>query len=608
MLKSLRIPIALAVLAFALLASASIPQPQPAQADHDDSVYTPIPVAWRGYKASRAGGPPMATGIDPKTGVGKGVPAVARNLVTGNALKICAENTDLEKHVKKAISAWNTGAGHTILEYAGLESTGNCPAGSNATGGYSSILVRVATNVRNCGGSPGGTWRACAKPGMVFGDPTFDFGRYGYVYLNTANSLVNPGDPNDADGRKVTSTIAHEIGHLLGFAHIYQWLVPIVVFNPATNMEEQSWWQIDGCPGSGNMRYNKRVWNATYGRYVSGGSAPTPNAIPGISTALAGILTEAQDVKYGGALMLPTNRCKGDRAITSDPNTRCGSINDTDGQWCYSRDVALNAYDKLAYTKLFSPSSVDDVEVKDSPTTSGHVRVEWDPSDVHVEKQFHVQVKVTYEAPLSGTGWVKVATVGANGSHAEFDQPDSTTAYTVVTRSSTTTTKGSYGTYRVVSVTDALGDAAPDAGAISAEVDHERPLFPPPPPVCVAWGYYLAWVSADGTTGSIRPTGFTSLASARANLASAKFFLGGTITPGMAVTITEAYTFCSEYSVAGASADSADSGGARAESESSPDTRADAALDELRTCLGSATTGLEVNACMETFEDQLEGD
>lgn len=418
----------------------------------------------------------------------------------------------------------------------------------------------------------------------------------GTVQSGRTKVLINPDRYDSLSDKKKIALIAHEMAHAIGFAHPYQSKYRI------TGGGTTRTWTVNNCPDSLSFSAPNR-------------RTSDPDNIPGISTRLANALKAANTSAYEGSLLLSAAECWGDVEETAaNLKERVRGFANT---YSYSSTTApaLTTTDLAVYKEVYTPGAATIVSAERYTTTNpldNKVEVSWISSTVHVEKGFDVQVKVNWRAPLTGTGWTTIATVGANVSSAIFDQPTSGTSYSsVVTSASTRVKKGSYGTYRVVSTTGAFGSTAtPATSSISGEVKHERPLLPSGggggggvvTPPCTSWGYYLAWVSADGTTGSIRPTGFTSLASARANLASAKFFLSGAIDPGSFVTITSAYTFCAGYGSASALSES-ESASVQGESSSSVDTNA--ALDALETCLDDATTGLEVNACMATFEEAV---
>ena len=288
---------------------------------------------------------------------------------------------------------------------------------------------------------------------------------------------------------------------------------------------------------------------------------------------------------------------------------------------CFGASTALTNYDESVYAKVYGPARVTGLNA----TSSGNgVRLSWEAGHVHVEKAFEVEVKVHYLPPVDADGWMRVGTGAANAESMEIARPvDEPLSYGVIKKAATTSAAGSYGTYRVVSVTDAFGTAAPAASSISAEVNHVQPRLPVVTyiNVCVEWGWYLSWHNTIlDEVRSVRVRGYATAAAASAVLeASAALIGSGGFGMHTAFPILAQRVYCSAYvsvPVGGSargtsettSSVSADTS-AEPVSDSSaltPVQRVDAALTTLTTCLRDITTPAEKNTCVSAYADALD--
>ena len=123
------------------------------------------------------------------------------------------------------------------------------------------------------------------------------------------------------------------------------------------------------------------------------------------------------------------------------------------------------AWDRAEYQALYSPAKVTGQRVL--WTSLAKLRLGWTAGHVHAERGFAVE-------RWTGSGWQRVTLTGPNVPGVTIDKPSSAQRY------------------QVVSVTDALGTAAPPQSAISGEVRYTPPPVPtatpkPTEPVVTCW-------------------------------------------------------------------------------------------------------------------------
>ena len=279
----------------------------------------------------------------------------------------------------------------------------------------------------------------------------------------------------------------------------------------------------------------------------------------------------------------------------------------------------VQPYDRTAFKVGYSPAKVASIAVTNA-STAGRVLISWDGSNVHVERGFEVHVKVRYGPPLS-VGWLRVTTAQASAPSIEFAKPTDGTVYSIITQAATTSAPGSYGTYRVISLSDAL--VTTDPTSLSDEVNHVQPRLPVVTyiNVCVEWEWYLSWHNTIlDEVRSVRVRGYATAAAARAVMEASAALIGtGGFGAHDPFPILSQRVYCSAYvsvPVGGSargtsettSSVSADTS-AEPVSDSSaltPVQRVDAALTTLTTCLRDITTPAEKNTCVSAYADALD--
>ena len=280
-------------------------------------------------------------------------------------------------------------------------------------------------------------------------------------------------------------------------------------------------------------------------------------------------------------------------------------------------------YDRTAFKVGYSPAKVTSIAVTNA-STAGRVLISWDGSNVHVERGFEVHVKVRYGSPLD-VGWLRVTTAKANAQSIEFAKPTDGTGYSIITRAATTSAPGSYGTYRVISLSDAL--ATTDPTSLSDEVNHVQPRLPVVTyiNVCVEWEWYLSWHNTIlDEVRSVRVRGYATAAAARAVMEASAALIGtGGFGAHDPFPILSQRVYCSAYvlvpvggsargtseTTSSASADTSADTSAETVRDSSaltPVQRVDAALTTLTTCLRDITTPAEKNTCVSAFADTVD--
>lgn len=315
---------ALAVLVAAMTIGDSFGAP-PAQADHGDDR---PPVLMHFYRVDRHGkAEPAPRNAD---GSRSGIPAIARSLVNlgrGTAsqpIAVCSE-AKYKEPTETAVAVWNDSleamTGHKVeaLEYIGV-----CPANPDPERARLRIVVRALKDPQECRGDAGeADFTACAVSTRIRGAPH-------YTYFGEGLVLVNKLRGND---HQKAATIAHEIGHLLGLAHPYE-----SGYTAVANVLDLYAYVVSKCPGA--LEYHQVKWNGT--RWVGTGKTFTnpSHTVPQLSAYARTALTAVTDARHGGALMLPTSNCRGDRKKS-------------DSEWKYEvGKPRLRTYDQQAYESL----------------------------------------------------------------------------------------------------------------------------------------------------------------------------------------------------------------------------------------------------------------
>ena len=500
-----------------ILASFSIPG---AEANHTESVTDPVPVLLElSYSP---------TGRIDLTNTGLQVPVVAHNLVTLNdsgPIPVCVQEPETDENgervpgpegdsyqsdVTAAIQVWNQGldldddvdifrfAGQETLDANGNWTAQNCPKAADPwnDSGIASILVRANPFRSDCPGRAN-----CAVPYGIALLPTHSYGvspdpRYTFVgQTQILVSRINYYDPDllASDqvftlrekpyvGRKQRALFAHEFGHAFGFSHL--WSRRAYRVNEGTAWKER--YTLSGCPGYFSVTDESKNtqsimddstspprWGFDYTDHTD---ADQFYPLLDDEARLFAVLSEPV---HGGALMSPAAPCLGDTKIT-DHNTG-GEAWEKLGEWRYENEPTLDSYTKAVYRKVYNPSSPTSLDVVQKP--GSNVRLTWNASHVHVEKSFALQVKVVYlplegEPPgIIGTGWVTVETAAANTSTALIEQPTDLEGEYEISHP-----VGGIATFRVISLTDALGSPQPGNDGTPPMAVLASPPTPSPPP------------------------------------------------------------------------------------------------------------------------------
>ncbi len=449
------------------------------QADHDEEVTDHVPVLTANYRPDTFGfGQARPVGPDDEGFYRGGVPAILRQLVTAGRgmdrtpIDVCA-HADYVEYTRKAVAVWNDGLeslGATpILKFREPGTANSTPATCpQADLVPTSIDTTIAvhwqpTSVIVVPGDCAPGQVACADPDRLAGHPWYSYAGKGTV--SVVKSVFDNLSPplTYSIERKKTATIAHEIGHLLGFIHLYQ-----PVFHVKNPDDSLTYYEVNKCPGE--LEYQQvNVHRTRATRYTDdeGNRLPLytrPRDIPNISDRMRQRLEAITASEHGGAMMLPSIWCAGDDRKTAH-------------EWGYDNPVALTAYDKNSFQKAYGPGKIDGLRVSDA-FEAGKVIVSWDPpGDVHAEKSFAVQLGVYY-TPSTNVSWRTIENAPANASSITItkptDNPNADRPYTLL--------HGSFSeaTFRIVSVTDAFGTRAPRAEAISSLVGYLSGTATPP--------------------------------------------------------------------------------------------------------------------------------
>ena len=228
----MRLVLLIVVAAAAVLGSVlAIPAPAPpmVEADHYEGpadfapplIRSPIMRAWQLDPVGK---------IESASG-GNGIPALVRNLMaleTSGAVPVCASAKYAEA-TRRAVAKWNTSLrtsdvvkARNILRYVpgGVFA---CPAAPWGGSQLANIIVLDTTRARGCA-HPGAV--ACAVPGGIKGDPEFTYvGTTTLFFSEAALATEFTFSGSDAAANELAqraAIIAHEIGHALGFPHVYE--------------------------------------------------------------------------------------------------------------------------------------------------------------------------------------------------------------------------------------------------------------------------------------------------------------------------------------------------------------------------------------------------
>ena len=506
---------------------------------------------------------------------------VARNLITGDSqIKICVEIAAYRDAAEEAAEVLNDGLnpGRDVFVVVGVDE----PCDSDAMTiprlqGIQSVVITEdngATGRRACDSQS----LACTEPTHVSSDPYYSYRGQSYIGVEDARLSSKSHDVKVA-------TLAHELGHVIGLSHPWEF----------------GTFSRDGVPIGPGDACAGDLWASNPGGkdLLTITDSDRYDAV----NANAGVIL--------GALMSPLAICQGDAVSPSNSAERTWS----------SSGVALQPYDKMVYKAAYTPQAVTDMAAGFAPDLSGRVKLTWEGDHVNLENHFEVQVLVRNRT-TGNQEWKRVTIQAANQETVAFTQPTNTAEYTVVTRVATQTTKGSRATYRVVSTTEAFGDADPEGTSLSASAEHETPVvvityqF-----VCVEWGFFLSWRNTIlNEVRHVRPTGFSSAATAQFTLDASVQLIGsgGGVAPPF--PILAQYVFCSATTLVAVPSGSAQAGArgggdtpiAQAEvpgdatAESSTPTQVDAALATLTTCMSSVASPADKSACVTAFANAVD--
>ena len=155
------------------------------------------------------------------------IPAVAKNLIVGDPIRVCNIVSEYDSIVTAAVSKWNTAfspsPGTKIApKDIFLYDSGDCTNHQSDSDKIASIVVKAGVRAENsgdpdqCDGTPG-----CAVPAFVkdYPNPTYTGQGIIYIFPTEIEDTIIAAGKKKTMGNEKSLAIAHEMGHFLGFNH-----------------------------------------------------------------------------------------------------------------------------------------------------------------------------------------------------------------------------------------------------------------------------------------------------------------------------------------------------------------------------------------------------